>query len=367
MIGGVLERPCSTPADGSLQCARPWRVTPPLAMLVLSLVATACINPRGRMDSAGSTSDAVPAASLGQVTTGIHRSGTGSRPWRLFTPARPASPRSMLVLLHGCLQSASDIAAGSRIDSVAGAQGYYVLYPEQDSTANVRRCWNWFEPAHQRRGQGEPAIIASMVEEAVRANGIDRARVHLAGISAGAGMSILAAVGYPEQFATVSLIAGVPWRAAQNVAQALAVMKDGTISNVAPPSTVVEAMDAMGAPARAVPTLVVHGGKDVVLNPGNGDAAAAQMVGVHSMLRQRAGRAPLMEVIREPRVQNGYSVNERAWRDDRGAELVKYLRVAELGHAWSGGSAAGSFTDVQGPDASRLILSFMMAHPTGAR
>lgn len=294
-----------------------------------------------------------------RIDRGSYVGAEGTRAWRLFVPATVKQPATMLVLLHGCLQDAADIAAGSRMDAVAKEAGFVVLYPEQDVAANLRKCWNWFEPAHQSRGSGEPAILAGMVAQVATAQGIDAHHVHIAGISAGAAMSGLVGAAYPERFASVALLSGVAWRSATNVGRALAVMKDGAGTSR---PTAEQLVAAMGSNARAVPTLILHGDKDAVLNVRNGDEASEQIVAVHNLLRSRSALSPLRHVAAAARVEGGYAVAEHSWLDERDRSAVTYMRVAGLGHAWSGGAPAGTFTDSAGPDASRLVALFIAQH-----
>jgi len=297
-----------------------------------------------------------------EVVRGEYTSSEGTRPWRLFVPSRAtnAMPSMLLVMLHGCTQSANDFAAGSRMDVVAEEQGYFVLYPEQLAKANARSCWNWFDAAHQMHGHGEPSLIAGMVNEIARKYAIDAARVHLVGVSAGAAMATLTAVAYPQQFATLTSASGIGWRAATDVVRALTVMQKGGGDGL-PTSQMMIA--AMGSTARAVPTLVLHGGRDAVVNAKNADDLATQWVGVHDALRARNGEPALLaDAAAATRSDNGYTVNERSWRDSKGSARVTLIRIEDLGHAWSGGSTVGTFTDAKGPDASRLIAAFCAAH-----
>ena len=155
-----------------------------------------------------------PTDRTGEVIRGRYEGSNGARPWRLFIPSTRSAPPSMLVVvLHGCTQNADDIAAGTRMDEVAESQGFSVLYPEQIPEANARGCWNWFDAAHQARGRGEPAIIASMLAEVLKrpelATTVDHAQIHLVGISAGAAMANLVAVAYPETFASLTSASGI--------------------------------------------------------------------------------------------------------------------------------------------------------------
>ncbi|HEU0052820.1 MAG TPA: hypothetical protein VFQ39_06570, partial [Longimicrobium sp.] len=55
----------------------------------------------------------------------------------------------------------------------------------------------------------------------------------------------------------------------------------------------------------------------------------------------------------------------RAWYEVDGRPAVEFLLVDGLGHAWSGGSPDGTFTDAHGPDATRITLDFLLAHRRG--
>jgi len=307
-----------------------------------------------------------PTDRAGEVIRGRYDGSEGARPWRLFVPSkRSTAPAMLLVVLHGCTQNADDIAAGTRMDEVAEEKGFYVLYPEQIAAANPRVCWNWFDGAHQSRGSGEPAIIASMLADVLKrpelANTVDRAQVHLVGVSAGAAMANLVAVAYPETFASLSSMSGIGWKAASDVARALTVMQQGSGDGLPSAAAIVQ---AMGVNARALPTLVVHGARDAVVNVRNGEETAQQWVDVHNLLRVRRSLATLTsDAVPRTRVENGYSVSERDWRDDRGVTQVTFVRIEALGHAWSGGSPAGTFTDAKGPDVTRVVAAFCLSHP----
>ena len=177
-------------------------------------------------------------------------------------------------------------------------------------------------------------------------------------------MANLIAAAYPEQFASLTSASGISWRAATDVARALTVMQKGSGDGLQSADAVVQ---SMGAQARALPTLVVHGGRDAVVNPRNGEETVQQWVGVHDLMRARRKVAALAaDGAPRTRIDNSFTVNERDWRDERGAAQVSLVHIDELGHAWSGGSSAGTFTDAKGPDVTRLIAAFCASHPMRA-
>lgn len=289
-----------------------------------------------------------------RIVTGAYTGPLGSRAWRLAVPSshRPTDARPMLVMLHGCLQDAADIARGTRFDEIAESAGVLVLYPEQPVSANPRKCWNWFDAAHQQREAGEPGLLASLIADVAATQGADPARVHLAGVSAGAAMATLLAVAYPERFLSLTSMAGIGWAAAPSVVTALPVMQQG--AGDALPSAE-RLIGAMGTRARALRVIVVHGTADPVVSFRNATELSGQFVGVHNALRARRGDGPLVARERPDEISDGYTVRELQWYDETGQAMVALVRIEGLGHAWPFGAPAGSFTDAKGPNLARRI------------
>ncbi len=299
--------------------------------------------------------DATPAP--GRLTGGIFRSDVGSREYRLYLPGTAGSDaRPLLVLLHGCTQSADDIARGAALHEIADSMGMLVLYPEQPAAANPLRCWNWFDPAHQRRGAGEPALLSAMVREIAAAQGADPRRVYVAGVSAGGAMALILAASYPELFAAAGSHSGVPLAAA-TPATALRVMRAGGVGD---PAAVAAARMA-SAPAsgaersRLVPIIVFHGVDDAVVHVENGRATAAQWRGAASL-------AGIENAETSTTGDAGGLTYRRSRVGPPDAPLVDLWLIDGLGHAWSGGSPAGTYTDARGPIASAELVRFLLQH-----
>lgn len=260
----------------------------------------------------------------------------GTRDHKLFVPpARPGQALPLVVMLHGCGQDPDDFAAGTRMNAAALERGFFVLYPAQAAKANPSRCWNWFKHNHQRRDQGEPALLAGMVQEVTRRHPIDPARVYVAGLSAGGAMAAILGAAYPDVFAAVGVHSGLPCGAANDLPSALAAMKSGASG---------------AAPGRTPPTVVFHGDQDGTVHPVNGGHVAASSAG---------GAAPELERARS---DNGHAYTRRIYRDASGRVITEHWDVHGSGHAWSGGSARGSYTDPRGPDATREMLRFFFSH-----
>lgn len=317
---------------------------------------------------------ASPITSRGPVATGpagvpqgaarrqVHTGPQGSRPYRLHVPAGSTGPLPLVLLLHGCTQDAAAIATGTRMNALADTEGFAVAYPEQSAAANRNGCWNWFLPEHQNRGTGEPAILAGIARDLLAGAGgmgVDPRRVFVAGMSAGAGMAGVLAATYPDLIAAVGLHSGLAYQAADSVTSAFAVMRRGAAD---PAASGRAAFAGMGRYARVVPAVIVHGGADRTVAPINGEQAARQWLETNRL----AGRGSFAPDPDRPsrqyagRVSGGYGYQVRGW-DDGSRPVVEYWQVEGLGHAWSGGSSAGSFTDPSGPDATAAMWRFFAA------
>lgn len=253
----------------------------------------------------------------------------GSRSYRLYIPKhRPDTQRPLLIMLHGCKQNPSDFAVGTRMNNLAETHGMLVAYPAQTQSANPSACWNWFDPGHQLPGMGEPAIIAGLTAEIIKSYEIDRKKVFVAGLSAGGAMAVVMGETYPALFSAVGVHSGLPYKSANDVISAFAAMR-GDASYI-----------------KAIPklrTIVFHGDADSTVAPSNG----ANIVGGAAFSTAE-------------RVSGRYT--RRVARDSRGLTLFEHWVLHGGGHAWSGGNAAGSYTDSSGPNASAEMIRFFLAH-----
>ena len=291
---------------------------------------------------------AAPATAV--FSGGMHTHATLTRAYKLFVPpGRAERPRALVVMLHGCTQDPDDFAAGTGMNDAALEQDFVVLYPAQSQDANPSRCWNWFKHNHQQRGSGEPALIASMTSAVIKEQGIDPQRVYIAGLSAGGAMATIVAESYPDIFAAVGVHSGLPRGAASSVPEALSVMNIG----VAATGQHARTRRADVAPGAQVPTIVFHGDQDRTVHPRNGEQVIAAALGAAA-----AGTA---------RVEQGVSRQGRRYTrsthvGEGGRALAEHWLLHGAGHAWSGGRAAGSYTDVAGPDATGEMLRFFFEH-----
>lgn len=311
---------------------------------------------------------AVPAE--GEVLRGTYAGSTGQRDWRLYVPpGDTAAPRPLVVMLHGCTQDPDDFAAGTAMDEAARAQGFYVLYPAQAQSANPQRCWNWFKHNHQQRGKGEPALLAGMTHDVMARHAIDPRRVYVAGLSAGGAMAAILGEAYPDLYAAVGVHSGLAAGAADDLPSALAAMKgdaaNGPLSHGLADLPGLETFAQGLAPkkkrapraaGRRTPTIVFHGDRDKTVHPVNGEHIVAACT---QPAANDEAACTSEECARSP---NGRAYTRRLHADAAGRPLAEHWVVHGAGHAWSGGSARGSYTDAGGPDASTEMLRFFSGH-----
>ena len=284
---------------------------------------------------------------------GLYANEAGKRPYKLFLPGgHYAGPRPLVVMLHGCRQDPADFAAGTRMNELAQARGIVVLYPGQLRQANHLNCWNWFRAEEQQRGRGEPAIIAGLTRQVTDTQAIDPRRVYVAGLSAGGAMAAVLAATYSDLYAAVGVHSGLPHAAAHNLATAMSAMRHGPAARAAerrPPDRI------------PLPTIVFHGDEDDTVHPDNGDEVIAQVRwDVEATADAQQGNG--MQVERGE-VPGGRAYTRTRHLDRQGRCDAEHWLVHGSGHAWSGGSAQGSFTDPLGPDASAQMLRFFLEHP----
>ena len=294
------------------------------------------------------TPDVVPHG--GQFLGASYSNRAGSRDYKLYVPSGyrgQAVP--LIVMLHGCAQSPDDFAAGTRMNVVAEEHTCLVAYPAQAVSANASKCWNWFSPCDQQHGQGEPSLIAGITRQIMRDYSVDPDRVYVAGLSAGAAAAAIMGMAYPDLYAAIGVHSGLACGAASDLPSAFAAMSQGAAV----------AVRGSGQYRQLVPTIVFHGDQDGTVHPRNGDQVIAQS-------RASASSTGLQTRVQHGRVPGGHPYSRTLHADARGQTIFEQWVIHGAGHAWSGGSPAGSYTDPRGPDAAREMLRFFLEHPAQA-
>lgn len=273
---------------------------------------------------------------------GVALTATGPRRYRLFKPlgVRRHEKLPLLVMLHGCGQDAQGLSASSRMNRLAERERFLVLYPEQDRLANAQGCWNWYD-TRTGRAQAEADSLHAAICHVSTTQPVDPSRLAVAGLSAGAGMAALLAMRYPQQFCAVAMHSGIAPGVAHSSASALQAMAGYKIK---------------AAPAAARPLgmhlpalLVIQGTADHTVAPSNGTEAAC-------VWAQAQGAQPSAPRTLQRGARYAMTVTDYRTPSRLAATLCD---VVGLGHAWSGGAPGQPYSDPKGPDASRLIWSFI--------
>jgi poly(hydroxyalkanoate) depolymerase family esterase len=297
---------------------------------------------RGFRHAPASVTDIVPEGT--KFIDGTYSNPAGNRSYKLFVPSgyRQGQPLPLVVMLHGCTQSPEDFAAGTRMNFIAEDQNCLVVYPAQRSDANPSKCWNWFRSADQRRGAGEPSLIAGITRQVMQDYSVDPKRVYVGGLSAGAAAASIMGATYNDLYAAVGIHSGLACGAATDMPSAFAAMRQG------------------GGPGRKdvsgggspVPLIIFHGDRDTTVHPNNGAQVIEQAIGTTSTKK----------TVRRGQIPGGHAYTRTTHIDVGGREILEHWNIHGAGHAWSGGSPAGSYTDPQGPDATREMLRFFLGH-----
>jgi poly(hydroxyalkanoate) depolymerase family esterase len=270
----------------------------------------------------------------GQFIDASYANDFGTRDYKLYVPSTyDGRPAPLLVMLHGCAQSAEDFAVGTGMNPLAEEWRCLVVYPAQSQQANASRCWNWFNAVDQQRGQGEPAILAGLTQDIMARYAVDPRQVYVAGLSAGGAMAVILGTQYPDLYAAVGVHSGLPFAAAHDLPSAMAAMKgDFRRQSV----------------GRGLPIIVFHGDRDTTVHPANGE----------ELIRRRRRHASDAVAVEAGRVPDGHAYTRTVHHRPDGTVQAEHWVVHGSGHAWSGGDARGSYTDGKGPDASREMMRF---------
>jgi poly(hydroxyalkanoate) depolymerase family esterase len=294
-----------------------------------------------------STPDVVPAG--GRFIEGTYSNPAGTRRYKLYVPSRYRGEKlPLVVMLHGCTQSPDDFAAGTRMNLIAEEQNCLVVYPAQPSDANPAKCWNWFRPSDQRRGQGEPSLVAGITRQIMGEYAIDPQRVYIGGLSAGAAAAAIMGATYPDLYAAIGVHSGLACGAANDLPSAFVAMRQGASADILGPTDISPDLGS----GQALPTIVFHGDRDTTVHPRNGDHIIARST---RTINSR-------KTVHHGKVAGGHAYTRTVHADPSGRAIFEHWEIHGAAHAWSGGSPTGSYTDSRGPDATREMLRFFLEH-----
>jgi poly(hydroxyalkanoate) depolymerase family esterase len=248
--------------------------------------------------------------------------GFGDNPGALrmftFVPAQWQKPRALVVVLHGCGQTAAAYDLGAGWSTLAQHYGFALVMPEQQRANNGNTCFNWFNPEDTARDGGEARSIREMIAHMVATHRIDARRIFITGLSAGGGMTSVMLATYPEVFAAGAVIAGLPYGIASNLREAL----DGMFHSPARPERELgDFVRRASSHSGPWPKMSVwHGSADRTVNPGNANEIVKQWLDLHDL-----PLAPMAETI-----VDGYP--RQAWWNKDGETLVESYAITDMAH-----------------------------------
>jgi len=280
----------------------------------------------------------------------------GSNPGALkmfaFVPEQLPRGAGLVVVLHGCGQTAAGYDLGAGWSTLARHYGFALLMPEQQVSNNGNTCFNWFVPEDTARGQGEACSIRQMIARMVTDQKLDPRRVYITGLSAGGAMTSVMLATYPEVFAAGAIIAGLPFGIATNLREALNGMMQSPSRSAPELGDLVRGATKHKGPWPKVS--VWHGSADRTVNPANADEIVKQWLDVHGL-----PPAPMSatEVDGYPR---------EVWWNGDGETVVESYTITNMAHGTPLGTAdnderygeAGAFLIEAGISSSYHIANF---------
>jgi len=320
-----------------------------------------------------------------------HMGRHGDRLYWVYTPAsyQAGTAMPLIMVLHGCGQPLGShpwaIAYDTHMNQLAEAHQFLVVYPHEFAPPDINpiSCWNFFLSENQQRDEGEPASLAGIVQD-MRSNTsrwtIDPQRIYVVGISSGGGVVANLGATYPDLFAAIAVHSGGEYGCSLRVLAEHVILSEleilsgeinlQDIAVIPPGPDPIEqgqkAFNVMGSHARPVPTIVFHGTADPISDPINGNQVTQQWITTNHLAAPTDFTATFENPISTnhaagPGGERSYTVE--TWQDVHGRDMVTYYKIDGMGHAWSGGTPGSIFTDPSGPDASKIIYEFFMAHP----
>ena len=293
------------------------------------------------------------------------RAASGKRmAYWLYLPSSAATasvPLPLVVMLHGCQQTAPDFATATRMNQLAERKGFAVLYPQQSAASDAHRCWHWYQRTIQK-GQGDVQVLADMIMQVQQRHGLDASRTYVAGLSAGAALAAIVALRHPQLIAALGVHSAPVFGAADSAISGYRVMQRGAAAvygEVA--GEAARAVARARPPLGGMPAIVIHGDRDAVVRRINARQLGQQLqiINAAAITRAESKRQtfPARTGGRSPK--RGYSTTTHY--AGRKPQLVQ-CDISALGHAWSGGDDSERFSAREGPDASLMMWTFFARH-----
>ncbi|UVC15532.1 extracellular catalytic domain type 1 short-chain-length polyhydroxyalkanoate depolymerase [Mesorhizobium onobrychidis] len=266
-------------------------------------------------------------------------SNPGALRARIYVPDDLPEAAPLVVVLHGCTQTAAGYDHGSGWSQLADQEGFALLFPEQQRANNANLCFNWFVPSGTKRNGGEALSIRQMIEAMVLAHGLDPKRIFITGLSAGGAMTSAMLACYPEVFAGGAIIAGLPYGSAKTVPEAFDRMRGHGMPSERQLQKALRDASPHQGPWPSIS--VWHGSADQTVASSNADAVIGQWRAVHGLVPGLDARSTRSEMV------DGHS--RRVWCNAQGQELIEEYRIAGMGHGTPLDTAGDAALGAGGP------------------
>jgi poly(hydroxyalkanoate) depolymerase family esterase len=300
------------------------------------------------------------AAHAGSYTKGQYTGLSGSRNFKFYMPENPTNKKiGLVVMLHGCQQTADEFATSSKILIAAEKYNFAVLLPEQAISNNSYKCWNWILPAYNSR-LGESEIIMGMVDQVIKNHNLDSNKVYAAGMSAGASMAGILGNCYPERFKAIASHDGVQYYPTAIVIDYVSVVLNGADIPAEQAGATGYAQAALFNPPKQMPVIIFQGMASPYMNPLHANQVEDEFKVLNDYLDDglrdlSAFKSKNIETVPDSET---YGYTKYSLTDKSGNVYIERYMINRLSHAWSGGDGKYQYNDPNGPDATTIFVKF---------
>lgn len=272
-------------------------------------------------------------------------------------PEQTKTARPLVVLLHGCKQTASEIALLTRMENFSETKEFFLLLPEQSTFKNSDRCWNWYSPSNQSATDkfSETALIKDMIDTTIAKYKVDKKNVYIMGLSAGAAQAFNMIAVYPELFSGALLHSGVPYKAAKTVTSAQQVILDADSDTTQLAKSLSSQWGKSNLKLKNL--MIVHGDEDTRVTPLSSENIVDQVLLAMDMMDDKKVNNSALcssQSYRYIGTRNKYGYDHDSY--EFGDLTVHHYKVQKLEHKWSGGLSARPYADTRGPNVTSEFL-----------
>ncbi len=285
----------------------------------------------------------------------------GLRHYKLYIPktSNPKNKLPLIVMLHGCAQTANDVVTSSHIYEWADKEGFAVLLPDQSILYNGFKCWNWIIPLNNSRS-GEAQVVIDMIDDVSEKHPINGQKVFAAGMSAGASMAGILGNCYPERVKAIASHDGVQYFASMVLVDFATVVLNGATVPAEQAGALGYACSVMFGPPKMMPIVIFQGMASPLMNPMH----AFQIEDEFKIFNDYIDNGWRdFSAIKEKQITtvpdtDRYGYTKYTMINSKNVPYIERYMINKLGHAWSGGDGRFQYNDPKGPDATAIMIKF---------